>query len=286
MQNARAYKMVEKTPFAFAAEQLLLMHPLILPFWLAGLVHYFATPEGRRHQLLAWIWIATFALLATSGSARSNYLGPAYTVLLPAGGVAFERLARRRRWRWLPATAATLFVAGGAIGVPLALPLLPPDRYPSYERALGIRAPVEQVDELGAMPLHFALRFGWPELRAALHQALATLAPPERAEAVVLGRWFGDTAVINAYREREGFPPAISGHNNYWIWGPGEARGEIVLAVAEDDAQLRTWFADVRRVAEVDCALCMPNVDRLAIYACRKPLRPIREWWPEAKRFI
>ena len=285
MHNATSEKMVEKSPLAFASAQLLVMNPVVLPLWLAGLVYYFVPVDGRRFQLLGWIWITIFCLLMASGSARSNYLAPAYSVLLAAGGVAFERIARAKSWRWLPGATIGIVALGGAATAPMAIPLLPPAQYITYERALGISAPLEQVDELGAMPLHYALRFGWEDLLGAVAEAYATLPPEEREKATVLGRWFGDTAAINFFGAEQGLPRAIGGHNNYWLWGPGDANGEVLLAVAKTDAMLRNWYETVDRVAEVDCDYCMPDVDRLAVYVCRRPRRPLVEWWPEVKRY-
>jgi 4-amino-4-deoxy-L-arabinose transferase-like glycosyltransferase len=285
IRNATTEKMVDKSPLQFLSEQLLVMHPVLLPLWLGGLVFYFVTAEGRRFQVLAWIWITVLCLLMASGSVRSNYLAPAYPVLLAAGSVAVERMARVEMWGWLPAAAAGILVVGGAVTAPMAIPLLPPAQYIAYARAVGISAPVDQVDELGAMPLHYALRFGWTELLGAVRTAFATLSPEERERAVVLGRWFGDTAAINFFGPELGLPRAIGGHNNYWLWGPGDASGEVLLAVAQTDRQLREWYEVVDRVAEVDCAYCMPDVDRLAVYVCRRPRLPIAEWWPEVQRY-
>ena len=285
MQNATTRKMVEKSPLEFAASQLLALHPVLAPLWIAGLVHLLLAPGGGRHRILAWIWLTVFGLLAASGTARTNYLAPAYPPLLAAGAVACERLSRAPRWRWLPPAAAAVFALAGAASAPLAIPLLPPARFVAYQEALGVSAPREQVDELGDLPLHFALRFGWPELLGALAEAHAGLSPAEREQAVVLGSWFGDTGAVNRLGAEAGLPPAISGLNNYWLWGPGAASGEVLLALSPGDEQLRGWYEEVERVAEVDCVWCMPDVARLAVYVCRRPRRPLAEWWPELKRF-
>jgi 4-amino-4-deoxy-L-arabinose transferase-like glycosyltransferase len=286
MENARNEKMVEQSLLGFAWGQVLGMNPLFAPFWLAGLAHYFGCADGRRYRLLGWIWVGAFVLLAVSGRSRVNYLAPAFAVLLPAGGLVFEHLARRPRVGWLPAAAMAVFALGGLVGAPMAMALLPPERYVAYERVLGLKAPVEQTEELGTLPLHFALRFGWSELRAAVAEAVATLTPAERVRAVVLASWFGDAGMFNHHHSHYGLPPAIAGHNHYWLWGPGEATGDVLIALRPDAEQLDAWFADVRPVAEVDCTHCMPDVDRLNVYVCRKPRRPIAEWWPEVKRYL
>ncbi len=286
MRNATELKMLKKTPTAFVLEQVVVTLPVLVPLWVAGLVHFFRAPEGRPFQVLAWIWLSVFFLLMATGAVRANYLGPAYAPLLAAGGVAFERLARRARWRWVPATAAVAAVIGGLVVAPFALPLLPPARFVAYQGAIGLSAPVDQRDELGVMPLHYALRFGWDELLDALDAAHATLTPAEREKAVVFGSWFGDTGAVNALGPARGLPPAISGHNNYWLWGPGDATGEVLLVVAESDEELAARFASVERVAEIDCRYCMPGVARLAIFVCRGLRRPIAEAWPDVKNYI
>jgi 4-amino-4-deoxy-L-arabinose transferase-like glycosyltransferase len=285
VRNATEYKMVSKSPATFAAEQFVIMHPLLAPFWLAGLAYYFLVPAGRSHRIQGWIWLSVFFLLMFNDASRANYLAPAYTSLLAGGGVVFERAARGQRWRWLPAAAAAVITLGGLVTAPLALPLLPPEQYAGYERTLGISAPVEEQTEFGEMPLHYALRFGWTELLAALEKAHATLTPAEQEQAVVFGSWFGDTGAVNFFGPERGLPRAIGGHNNYWLWGPGDASGKVVLMIDDDAEGLREIFERVERVAEVDCRYCMPDVNRLAVFVARGIKRPIAEVWPELKHY-
>ena len=285
MRNAAEQKMVSKSPLGFAAEQLLMMSPLAVPFWLAGLIYYF-TSAGSRHRLLAWIWISVFVLLAASGSARANYLGPAYTVLLPAGGVAFERLARRRSWRWLPATTASALALSGIALAPMAMPLLSPESYIAYERTLGLAPPVEQRGDLGPLPLHLAQRFGWADLMEAVQAAHATLSEEERTRAGIFGSSYGDTAAVNFFGRDAGLPPAIGGHNNYWLWGPRGLSGDVMIVIAPSDSELVELFERVERIAAVDCRYCMPYMSRLSVYVCRGLRLPLAEVWPRLKRYI
>ena len=184
IRNASQQKMLHKGPLAFAAEQLLVLGPLCAAVWLPGLAWYF-TRQGRRQRALAFIWIGTIAVLVASGNPRSNYSAPAYCVLLAAGGVAIERFAQGRL-RALPIALGVLLLVEGALTLPLAVPLLPPERVPGYAALLGVEAPRDQVDDTAALPLHLAQRFGWIELADAVAHAADTLAPAERADAVVL----------------------------------------------------------------------------------------------------
>jgi len=83
-----------------------------------------------------------------------------------------------------------------------------------------------------------------------------------------------------------GLPPGISLHNNFWLWGPGDATGEVVLAVHASGDVLRRYFGDVREVARVECEACAPWARRLRVWICRAPQRSLAELWPELKKFI
>jgi 4-amino-4-deoxy-L-arabinose transferase-like glycosyltransferase len=268
MRNARELKMVAKSPLDFALEQVLVISPAAVPVWLAGLFFYF-TPRGRPHRWLAWIWIAVIALLAASGTARSNYSGPAYAVLFAGGGVAIEGFARRGLRRLVPALCSALLLVVGLGAAPLAVPVLPPLDVVRWSDAIGL-----------------ALRFGWEELVAAVAQAAATLTPGERLNAVVLAPSFGAAGALNFHRRTHDLPPAISGHNSYWLWGLGETDGEVILAVAEGPRELLRAYRSVVPVADVECELCRPDVARYRVFVCRGLRRPIAELWPELEHYI
>jgi 4-amino-4-deoxy-L-arabinose transferase-like glycosyltransferase len=286
VRRASEEKMVPKSPLAFVAEQLLVTNPLMVPLWIAGLVFYFRLEAGRRYRALGWIWVVVFALLIASGTSRANYLGPAYIALLAAGAVVFERAAQRRAWRWLPATAAAAFSLTAAVMAPIAFEVLPPARLAAYQRALGIEAPSGERGVETAIPYHLSLRLGWPALIDAVATALASLPPEERAQAVVLTSAFGPAAAVDFFGPARGLPEGISFHNNFWLWGTGDASGEVVIAVHASGDELRRWWRDVRPATDFECEYCAPWMQRLSVWICRDPRRPLREIWPELKNFI
>jgi len=286
MRNATSQKMLAKTPLDFAGEQILTMGPLAAPLWLAGLGWYFLTPDGRRQQLLAWVWIVVIALLVASGSARANYAAPAYAGLLAAGGVAVERGCRRGARRWPAGVFAAGLGLSGLALLPLATPLLPPERLIDYARALGVEAPRQQVGETADLPIHLALRFGWPELIDAVTRAQSELSPGERAQAVVLAPSFGVAGALRFLGRGHGLPPVISGHNNYFLWGRGDAGGEVLIAVADDASDLEWAYERVERVAEIDCRHCESELARRAVFVCRGLRVPFESFWARSRRFI
>src|SRR3984893_2084401 len=98
MRNIRASgRDVVLPPLAFLGQQVLLMTPFSLPFWLAGLLFYFVAREARAYRAFGWAFVITigFFLLAHG---KNYYSAPAYPIVLAAGGVAWERLLRTRRF--------------------------------------------------------------------------------------------------------------------------------------------------------------------------------------------
>jgi hypothetical protein len=286
MRNATQHKLTPKSPLAFLGEQVLIMHPLVVPFWFAGLLYYFVAKDGRPFRLLAWIWVSVFLLLITSGAARSNYIGPAYSILLASGGVVVERLAEARSWRWLPPAVAGIFAVGGTVVAPMAVDLLPPAQYIVYERAIGLSAPRDQVEAIGALPLHFALKFHASAVMQAVSAAYAALPPDDQKRVAILATSFGEAGAINFFGPKLGLPHAIGTHNNYWLWGPGAYTGEVMLVLAGSDGELRRLCGEVELASPISCEYCMPELTTKSVYVCRRLRRPLSEIWPKLRNYI
>lgn len=286
MRNAALEKNVPTPPLVFVGDQILAMHPLTLPFWLSGPIYLFVAREARPYRMLGWVWLIVFLILMASGSARTYYLAPALTIAIAAAGRAVEGLAARPALRWLPAAATALMILALATGAPMSIPLLPPDRYVAYERALGLKPPAEAREEPSELPLHFALRFYGVPLVGAVSAAYESLSRDERKRVVILADSFHEAGGVNVLGRAVGLPRAIAIHNNYWLWGAGAVADDIFLVVAPIDSELLTLFTSVERVAEIDCRWCMPFQRDKAVYVCRAPRRPLREVWPELKEFI
>jgi len=169
---------------------------------------------------------------------------------------------------------------------PLAFEFLPPERLAAYQRALGIEVPSGERGVETAIPYHLSLRLGWPALIDAVESAQGLLGPAERAQAVVVTDAFGPAGAIDFFGPARGLPTGIGVHNNFWLWGPGDASGEVAIVVHASGDELRRWWGDVRPAGDFECGYCAPWVQRLSVWICRDPHRPLAELWPELKKFI
>jgi len=144
----------------------------------------------------------------------------------------------------------------------------------------GIKTETREVAELAQ---NFADRFGWEEMVATVAGVYEELPPEEQAEACILTGNYGEAGAIDFFGPEYGLPKAISGHNNYYLWGPGGCTGETVIAVNVPRGTLRTVFDDVEEADTVSCEYCMPDENNLPIYVVRSPKMPLEEAWPKFK---
>jgi hypothetical protein len=288
IRNAQAHKNLALSPFQFLAEQALQMLLPTLPVWLAGLGWCLFSRQGRTFQLLGWIYLTALAILLTQHS-KAYYLAPAYPFLFAAGAVAIEGWLARLRRPWLrPALAGlllALLVAGGAATTPLVLPVLPVESFIRYQRALGMQPSSGERHRIGDLPQYFADMHGWPEMVAEVARVHRTLTPEERSRAVVYGQNYGEAGAVDVLGRAYGLPPAVSGHNNYFLWGPPEENRNLILIIGGDEEDHREVCADLQRAGEIRCGYCMPYEDRQTVFVCRGLKMSARELWPRVKHF-
>jgi Dolichyl-phosphate-mannose-protein mannosyltransferase len=288
MHNATLYKNLAMSPASYLRAQLLLTNPLTLPVWLAGLGYLLFAKTGRRYRALGLAYLAVlFLLIVLHG--KAYYLAPAYPMLFAAGGIGIERFTQRRPLRWLRPVAAMLLVSSGAVMGMIALPILPPDTYGRYAHLIGIEVLKEERNRVGELPQILADRLGWENMVATIARVYDALPPQDRARCAILTSNYGEAAAVDFFGPRYRLPKAISGHNNYWLWGPGNATGDVVIVVGiakTDLKDLQDSFEQVEQAATIVSPYASPSETSLPVYVCRHLKVPLKEAWPRIKHFI
>jgi 4-amino-4-deoxy-L-arabinose transferase-like glycosyltransferase len=281
MRNASRDKMQVNTPVSFLVDQVRNMHPWTLPIWGAGLVALFVSPRVKSYRMLGILFLTVLAILIANRTSRSVYLLPAYPALFAAGGVWWESRIRGSRLR---AAAVIVLTLGLAVTIPLAIPVLPVDRYVRYSAALGAAPGTEERTALGRLPQFFADRQGWNRFVAEIEDVWHQLPADEQRRAVVMAGNYGEAGAIERLAGRRGLR-AISGHNNYWLWGPDGATGDVLIVLTRNRARLEQFFTTVEQRSETDCGDCMPYENHLPIYVCRGLKTPLVQVWPSLKHY-
>jgi hypothetical protein len=280
-RNAAETKNVALSPLGFLRAQVMMLNPATAPLWLAGLAGF---AVWRRFADLRWVAIA-FGVLMTALfvlHGRDYYAAGAYPLLFAGGGVALEAWIVSSALRW---TYVAAVVALGAVALPFGLPILPIEPFARYQEALGIRPQTSENRALGRLPQYYADMFGWRELAAEVGRIYAALPPAEQAQAVFLARNYGEAAAIDVFGETMPLPPAISGHNNYFLWGPGGRDGSVVIRLGGDREQLLEAYATVEPAGTVDHPWAMPDERHLTLWLCRGRKVPLEQDWASFKRY-
>ncbi len=281
IRNATAHKIVAMSPAAFFAAQIIENNPFTAPLWLAGLGSLLFAPALRRFRPLGLMYLIVLLILLLQ-RAKPYYLAPAYPALLAAGAVAAERL---RRHSLRVALVAWLVLGGVTVGT-MVIPALPPATYVSVIQMLGVKAPQEERGHTAEMPQVLADRFGWENMTATIARVYNGLPPEQRARAAILAGNYGEAAAVDFFGPRYGLPKAISGHNNYWLWGPRGATGAVLIAVGIPKADLEKYFATVEQADTIVSPYALPFETNLPVYVCRDLRTPIEQAWPLLRRFI
>ncbi|HET8773180.1 MAG TPA: glycosyltransferase, partial [Thermoanaerobaculia bacterium] len=263
-------KNIVLAPGPFIVQQAMMLSPFAAPLWIAGLIFLF---RSSRYRVLAWTYVVllvTFIRL----EAKDYYVAPIYPMLFAAGAVW---LSSRKKF-WIPQLA--LIVLGGMVAVPLALPILSPPRYLAYQRALGVKPQATEVSHTSEMPQIFADQFGWEEMVAKVARYYHSLPSAERAKTVIYASNYGEAGAIDLYGPRYGLPHAISGHQNYFLWGPGDATGASVILVG-DEPQPEMWES-LREFDRTFHPYAMPE-ENMTLFHARGLKLPLAEAWPRVK---
>ncbi len=268
------------TPFQFAWEQVRSINIVLAPLWLLGLAAPFLL---RRLSTTRFLPIAalTAATINYLGGGKGYYLFPVYPVLFALGAAAFPKLSMRKAALWL--TGAGVVFAAMA---PVVLPILEPDVLAKYLDRTRLRPPPNEWAAIGA-PLTqvFSDEMGWRELAQTVATVYRALPDEERRRAAILASNYGEAAAVDFYGTQHGLPPALSGANQYFLWGTDNFGGDIVIHIAGDPERWKRICQSVETVATFDAAYAMPYERDRPVFICKGLRMPLAKIWPRLRRF-
>jgi hypothetical protein len=277
----RSGRNVDLTPLSFFGQEVLSMHPMTLPIWLAGLWFYLFSKAGSLFRVFGFAWLFAAGVILVLDP-RVYYLYPAYPILFAAGGVIWESWLAQPQLKWIKFGYPILMVLSCALIAPFAIPVLPVKTYVRYSKALHFQQPAIENRKLGPLPQIYADQFGWEEMVATVARVYNALSADDRTKTAIFAQNYGQAGAIDFFGPKFGLPKAISGHQNYFFWGPREFTGESVIVLDDRQDRLEDLFASVTRVANVYHPYSMPS-ERFAVFYCRGLKWPLNEMWPKLK---
>jgi 4-amino-4-deoxy-L-arabinose transferase-like glycosyltransferase len=281
-------------------QQTLLVHPLTAPIWITGLVAFFVSPRLKPYRALGWCYLACFTVFFVLHG-KNYYLAPGYPMLLAAGAVVIESAIDgrkmeaqetgslkigRNRLAWLKPAIVIVLLASGAHLAPVVVPILSPDAFIAYMKYLPMKLPVmEHSHARAVLPQWYADQFGWEEIVAETAQAWNRVPVDERPSCGIFVQDYGQAGAIDFLGRRYGLPPALSGHQTYYLWGPRGYSGNCLIVLDDNRERLEELFEHVEYVgASADSLYALER--QIPVYICRgAKFGTLENVWQQLKKW-
>ena len=244
LRNGQAHhKNITLNPLQFFLAQFANMQPVASLLWIPGIVSLLRAKSIRDARWLGLTAMFFFAIMYLL-HAKDYYLAGIYPALFAAGGIA-----REHRFAASPAVQRgdliafpifeSILLVTSLILLPMSSPVLRPDAWVRYTTALHLHGNKTENASTGPLPQFYADRFGWQQQVDLVAQAFHSLTPEEQKRVCIFGGNYGEAGAIDFLGNREGahLPAAISGQNNYWLWGTHGCDPNLVIAVIGDTPQ-------------------------------------------------
>jgi len=272
-------------PWQYFFQQTLLVLPLTAPIWIRGLIALFFSRQLKIYRVLGWSYLVCYTVFfALHG--KNYYLAPIYPMLLAAGAVTIENAIDRPRLTWMKPAIVVLLLAAGAHIAPVVVPVLSPNRFVAYMRYLPMKLPVmEHSHERAILPQWYADQFGWEEIVAETAQAWNRLGPAERGDCGIFAQDYGQAGAIDFLGRRYGLPPALSGHQTYFLWGPREYSGNCMIVLDDNKETLEKLWDNVEYVGtSADNPYALER--DIDVFICKgAKFGTLAQLWPTVKRW-
>ena len=269
------------TPLAFLINQILVMNPLSIFLWAAGLWYFFSAC-GKRYRAFAWAYVILFVLF-TVMQAKSYFLAPAYPPLFAGGAMLFgEWRVRFRKW---VAVYPVLLAVSGVLLAPAVMPVLPPTVYAHIYGPSGNSGAQQESGDAYGLPQSLADRFDWEQQVALIAQVYHSLPPDQQRVACIFTSNYGEAAALVQFGGRYHLPPPISGHNAFYIWGPQGCSGQVIITINIAPQVAAQAFGSVTLAARTSCAACVAFENHAPILILQQPKMPFALLWARAKYY-
>ena len=119
-----------------------------------------------------------------------------------------------------------------------------------------------------------------------LSRAYDPLPASIKSQACVFTSNYGEASAVNFFGGRPGLPKAISGHNNYYVWGPDSCTGQVLITIGVALSTVQQAYGNVTTLTTLSCQYCISYEQKLPVYLCTNPnFTSIGALWPEVRHY-
>lgn len=226
--------------------QLVMVSPVLVPVWAAGLLAPFRRPGWQPLRFVP-VTYGLMAVLYFLGNGHAYYLASLYPLLLGLGAIPTAQWTRGAG-RKTALLVAAIVLSAGFSGL-IALPLLP-------ERAL------EGSIVMALNPAQ-GETVGWPRFVDTVTRAWQRIPTIERRHTAIFTENYGEAGAVDILGSGRGLPPAYSGHNGFSEWGrPPAGDTHVLLIGAADRADAAPYFDRCDVLATVNDGVGLNNQEQ------------------------
>jgi 4-amino-4-deoxy-L-arabinose transferase-like glycosyltransferase len=270
---------------AFILNQTLVMNPLLAPVWLSGVVAPFVIERLRPVRFLPLAFIICGVLVILTHG-KDYYLAAAYPAVFVIGSVAIAHWVQAAGGRAALAGWAALAVAFSIFFSPVALPVLSVSELKAYMQHLPLKPQQQEKGFKGTLlPQLFADQLGWHDFTAEVGSAWARIPAAERARTAIKVDNYGEAAALDVYGRPYGLPPALSGHNQYYLWGLRGQNPVNLLVVQNHPERLAPYCQEATVLATTSSPDAMAYENGKVIAYCRGLKMDMKSIWPQVKSY-
>ncbi|HTP15569.1 MAG TPA: glycosyltransferase family 39 protein [Streptosporangiaceae bacterium] len=248
-------------------EQLVLVPVYSAPVWITGLVRLLRDRELRWCRAVG-VAYPVLAVLFTATGGKPYYLAVMFPVLLAAGAQpTVDWIARAHTRARQGLLAAGLVLSAAAL--PITLPIVP----------------VSVVHDTPIVKLNYDAgeTIGWPAFVREIAQAYRSLPAAQRSSAIVLTSNYGEAGAVERFGPADGLPPAYSGHDSFWYWGPPPGTATTAVAVGFEKSRLG-FCGSLRQVASLNNHVGVDDDEQgEPVWICAQPSGSWPAIWPSLR---
>jgi hypothetical protein len=255
----------------FLPFQLVMVSPVLVPVWIAGLAVPFRREYLRALRFISLLY-GVLALAYLLGNGKAYYLASLYPALLGVGALAVADWTTRSR-----RTLRTVLLSVGvgvsfAVSAFIALPLLP--------------ATDLQGSAVMAINPDQGETVGWPRFIDTVTTAWQSIPAAERDHTVIFTENYGEAGAIDVLGRSHGLPRAYSGHNGFTEWGQPSSNATRALVLGyQNPTDAAPYFGDCVTLATIDNGVGLNNDEQgLPVMVCQ----PTASWatlWPQLRHY-
>ena len=285
------HKNVILGPVGFLVAQVMQMHPANTLLWITGLISLLRARSIPRGRWIGFAFLIFYVVMFVL-HAKDYYLAAFYPVLFAAGAIAWERRFASRRLVAESHVFAFPILEGallltGLLLLPMSSPVLRPAAWGRYTTALHLKSGKSETVSSSELPQFFADRFGWEQEVALVNRAFTLLSPADQRRVCIFSNNYGEAGAIDLFNRRDhlNFPPALSGHNNYWLWGMHGCDPDVSIAVIDDSPEkIGKKYRSVTIVGVRDTPYAMPY-EHGNVYLLQGRRRDVPANWADERHY-